>query len=169
MADFVTGGRYFALAIARTNSRRVSSRFGRKTSFQTGPSGKGGSRFFERGNYRFVWSHDRDRSKKRIETSATFHGYERHAENPIGTSNFSLFLYLALSVTVLLSVLPFLFNISTAQGPPRTILIAWRNIQYTPRISNTRKKEMKSYRKGIRISCDFCQFFRQSSIDVFPR
>lgn len=48
---------------------------------------------------------------------------------------FSLSLSCSFSVwPLLLSVLPFLLNISAARGPPRTTLVAWRNIQYPSRI-----------------------------------
>lgn len=102
-----TTGQVFALGITRANSRRVPARCSEKRRL-TGPSGKGGSNFSKEAIIDSCGPRDRDRCKKRIETSATFQAYERHAENPIGTTTFSLFLYLALSVTVLLSVLSFL-------------------------------------------------------------
>lgn len=136
-------GQVFALGITRANSRRVPTRCPEKRRL-TGPSGKGGSNFSKEAIIDSCGPRDRGRCKKRIETSATFQGYERHAENPIGTCTFSLFLYLALSVTVLLSVLPFLLNISAAQGPPRTTLVAWRNIQYPRYTGRMKPKETDS-------------------------
>lgn len=129
----------FALGITRANSRRVAARRAEKRRL-TGRSGKGGSNFSKEAIIDSCGPRDRWRCKKRIETSATFQGYERHAENPIGTSTFSLLLYLPpFSVTVFaVSVLPFPLNISAAQGPPRTTLVAWRNIQY-PRYTASRR------------------------------
>lgn len=83
----------FALGITRANSRRVAARRAEKRRL-TGRSGKGGSNFSKEAIIDSCGPRDRWRCKKRIETSATFQGYERHAGNPIGTSTFSLLLYL---------------------------------------------------------------------------
>lgn len=136
-------GRDFALGITRSNSRRVPAYYSEKRCL-TGPSEKGGSNFSKEAIIDSCGPRDRDGCKKRIETSATFQEYERHAKNPIGTSGFSVFLHLTLSVTILLSVLPFLFNISAAQGPPRTTLVVWRNIQYPSYTGRMKAKETDS-------------------------
>lgn len=147
-----TTGRDFAFGITRANSSRVPAHCSEKRRL-TGPSGKGGSNFSKQAIIDSCGPRDRDGCKKRIETSATFQEYERHAKNPIGSPRFSLSLYLTLSVTILLSVSPFLLNISAAQGPPRTTLVVWRNIQYTRYIGHTKAKGRDSAAQSSKRCC----------------
>lgn len=74
----------------------------RKTAFKLAQVEKAGGDFSKEAIIDSCGPSDRDGCKKRIETSATFQQCDRHAENPIGTRTFPLFLYLTLSLAVLL-------------------------------------------------------------------
>lgn len=138
----------FALGITRANSRRVAARRAEKRRL-TGRSGKGGSNFSKEAIIDSCGPRDRWRCKKRIETSATFQGYERHAENPIGTSTFSLLLYLPPFLARLCCPFcPFRLTFRPHEDhPEHTTLVAWRNIQY-PRYTEVYRMKPKETDSG---------------------
>lgn len=85
-----------ALREQAQHSKRVRTHAAKKRRL-TVRSGKGGGNFSKEAIIDSCGPRDGGGCKKRIETSATFHGYERHAGIPIGTACLlSLALYLAL-------------------------------------------------------------------------
>lgn len=116
-------GRGFRARYYASEFEARSGASGRKTTFNR-PKWKRREQFFERGNYRFVWSPrslalqeaDRDIGhipgvrKARREPNRDLHVF-----SPPLSPSFP-------SWPSLLSVLPFPLNISAAQGPPRTPL-----------------------------------------------
>lgn len=104
-----------------TYSRRVAA-YALKKRRLTVRSGKGGGNFSKEVIIDSCGPRDGGGCKKRIETSVTFHWYERHVGYPIGTSMFPLTLYLVLPLYCAPAHLsPLLLNISATRRPPRAV------------------------------------------------
>lgn len=123
-----------ASVLRERNSRRVPARCTEKRRLKPwSPEWKRRERFFERGNYRFVWS---PWSRAGLQETDRDIGHipgvrqARREPNRDHCISSPSFISLFLSPSSPLPVLPFLFNISATQGPPRTTLVACRNIHY---------------------------------------